>query len=405
MSVSVSVCEQNVCGEEVCGEEVCEVREETPAVATSRQREMLWLREVLLDLTKPCRLIQREPSNALARFVFSSMLTSGNGVLDDPLLPRHESYDRSLCNELRTAGIGEEEVCKVCRSLCEASREAAVRVEATRLNEAVCIASSVSFSILSESVHLVLVDGKHELIWQNDVVRISAPHLYTLTNLYNTHCLDDANKLKFNRRLFCCLKLYEAIGGPTYQCSVTSTTFCALETVFGDVKECFASPFNKNSSVYWSAFPVTDRFFGSQGDFFRSLDSKLVQEGGVFYANPPFVEEYLERLREAVEYVLELPVAVTFAIMLPTWTDTTCYAWMQQSKSTQLHLVLAAGEHEYVDGRQQVDTTRWRKRHIAPFSSSFFVLQNKLGRARFDFDDDIRRRIVASFRVRKDTVS
>ena len=401
-------CELEVVHEEpdACAEkEVKEIRketEDTPAVAVARQREMLWLREVMQDLMKMCRLVQREPGNVLARFVFSNMLTRSGAPWEDPLLPMHESYDRSLCAELGKAGVDEAEKRRLCRVLCKASKEAAMRVEATRLNEAVATASSRSFAGLSETVHLVEHNGKNKLIWQNEVVSISAPHLYSLRRLYGVHCLDDTDGSKFKRRLFCCLKRYDAVGGPTYQCSVTSMTFCTLETAFGTVKECFASPFNHNSPVYWSAFPDTDGFFGSLGNFFASLDSRLVQEGGVFYANPPFVEEYMERLMECVEKMLELPVPVTFAVMLPTWTDTECYAWMQSSMYTRLHLVLPAGQHEYVDGRQQIDTARWRKRHISPFSSSFFILQNEEGSRRCEVDDETRRRILASFAVRVD---
>lgn len=380
--------------------EIQQVKEDTPAVAVARQREMLWLREVLLDLMKMCRLVQREPGNVLARFVFSSMLTRSGAAWEDPLLPMHESYDRSLCAELGKAGVDEAETIRLCRVLCKASKEAAMRVEASRLNEAAAMASSMSFASLSETVHLVEHNGENKLIWQNEVVSISAPHLCRLRRLYDVHCLDDTDGSKFKRRLFCCLKRYDAVGGPTYQCSVTSMTFCALETAFGTVKECFASPFNHNSPLYWSAFPDTDGFFGSLGDFFASLDSRLVQEGGVFYANPPFVEEYMERLMECVQTMLELPVPVTFAVMLPTWTDTECYAWMQRSIYTRLHLVLPAGQHEYVDGRQQIDTKRLRKRHISPFCSSFFILQNEEGSARCEVDDETRRRMLASFAVR-----
>jgi phosphorylated CTD-interacting factor 1 len=213
--------------------------------------------------------------------------------------------------------------------------------------------------------------------------------------------VDDAERTKFNKRLFCCLKRYDAVGGPTYQCSVTSTTFCTLETAFGAVKECFASPFNHNSNVYWSAFPDTDCFFGSQGDFFEAFNSRLVQEGGVFFANPPFIEEYIERLLEQVQAMLELQAPVTFAVVLPTWTDTECYRWMQTSAFTEMHVVLAAGEYEYIDGRQHVDTRRWRKRHISPFCSTFFILQNDIGRARDDVNDETRRRVMASFSLRR----
>ncbi len=62
--------EQGACGEQ----EVLASREDTPVVDVARQREMLWLREVLLDLTRTCTLVQKEPGNVLACFVFSSLL-------------------------------------------------------------------------------------------------------------------------------------------------------------------------------------------------------------------------------------------------------------------------------------------------------------------------------------------
>jgi hypothetical protein len=375
----------------------CVAQEDTPAVAIARLREALWLREVLMSLAPQCRLVQREPGNVLARFLFSSMLTRKGVAWEDPLLPMHDSCDVSLCSELQKTGMDEKHSRATCMALSMASREAAVRVQAARQNEAAAAASSASFAALSATVYLLQAEWKNQVVWQNETTGISAPHLYTLRRLYEVHALDDFDYRYFNRRLFCCLKRYEALGGPTYQCSVTSVTFLALEAEFGAAKECFASPFNHNATVYWSAFPDTDCFFGSNGDFFRSLDSRLVQAGGFFYANPPFVEEYLERLKDAVGQVLELPVAVTFAVVLPTWADTRCYAWMQRSIYTRLHLVLAAGEHEYVDGRQQIDTTRWRKRHVSPFSSSVFILQNEEGSAASPVNDDVRRRVLMSF--------
>lgn len=371
--------------------------EDTPAEAVARLREVLWLREVLLGLAPQCRLVQREPGNVLARFLFSSMLTRRGVAWEDPLLPMHDSCDVSLCSELQKTGMDERQARVACMALSTASRQAAVRVQAVRWNEAVAAASSASFAALSETVFLLQAEGHDKVVWQNESAGISAPHLYALRRLYNVHAVDDSAYEHFNRRLFCCLKRYEALPGPTYQCSVTSVVFSALETEFGAAKECFASPFNHNATVYWSAFPDTDCFFGSNGDFFGSLSSRLVQAGGFFYANPPFVEEYLARLKDTVGQVLDLPVAVTFAVVLPTWSDTACYTWMQRSIYTRLHLVLAAGEHEYVDGRQQIETTRWRKRHISPFSSSVFILQNEAGCVASPVDDNVRRRVMLSF--------
>jgi hypothetical protein len=50
-------------------------------------------------------------------------------------------------------------------------------------------------------------------------------------------------------------------------------------------------------------------------------------------------------------------VTVTFAVVLPTWTDNSSHEWMQISAYSKLHLVLQPNQHEYVDGRQQSNTT------------------------------------------------
>jgi phosphorylated CTD-interacting factor 1 len=372
------------CADKECAEKVW--TEDTPAVACARRREVLWLQEVLLQRTKQCALIQREPGNALARFLFSGLLQRPEtGALRDALLPSHDFLDASVCAELEKTGASEESVRGVCLALCAASREAGGRMAAVRAR-----------NNLGE-VFLVQLDGQYRLMWQNESAAISAPHMYTLRRLYKAHTPQDVDGSAFTQRLFCALMRYEAIGGPTYQCSVSCVVFAALEAEFGAVKECFASPFNHNAEVYWTAFPDTDRFFGSEGSFFEALDSPLVREGGFFYANPPFVEEHIALLRDCVQKVLEQPVPVTFAVVLPTWTDTACYAWLQGSTYTRMHLVLPAGEHEYVDGRQQAHTASWRKRSVAKFSSSCFVLQNEAGAAARPVDDATRRRVLASF--------
>ncbi len=362
----------------------CVDAEDTPAAAVVRARELLWLREVLLAHTRGCALVQREPGNALARFLFSSALTRGAG--EDAVLPGHAARDASLCRELASAGADEAGVAAACAALCAASGAAAARVAAVQARGA------------EGEVFLVRLDGQYQVMWRQVRVSISAPHLHTLRRLYAEHTPQDAGEGAFTRRLFCALKRYDALGGPTFQCSVPGEAFAALEAEFGALKECFASPFNHNAEVYWSAFPDTDGWFGSRGSFFDALASPLVQEGGAFYANPPFVEEHLERLRARVEEMLALDAAVTFAVVLPTWTDTACHAWMQGSAYTRAFFVLAAGEHAYIDGRQQAETRRWRKRHLARAPSSVFVLQNAQGAAARPVNEATRGRLEAAFR-------
>jgi hypothetical protein len=363
-------------------------------MAVARKNEVSRLRKLLLQMCHASQLIQREPGNALARFLFSSALAretdvggDGPGV-HDPLLPTVDSHDMSICRELQKVNVSTDEAHRICEALCLAGREAAGRLADVRACEA------------STDVVLQAYGERYKLQWETEFEVVSVPHLEQLRALYATHSTDDAGAQHFNRRVFCLLKRYEAVGGPTYQCSVTRTTFDVLRAEFGVTKECFASPFNRNAEVYWSAFPDTDCFFGSQGSFFTALASPLVQEGGCFFANPPFVEEHMQLLREHVERILELPVPVTFAVVLPTWTDNSSHEWMRKSAYTKLHLVLQPHRHEYVDGRQQSNTTSVPHRHVAQCTSSCFILQNDKGSAQFPVNAVRRRRLQTSFVLR-----
>lgn len=368
------------------------VAEDTPAVAVARKREVQWLKEVLVQQTPQCRLIQEQPHNALARFLFSSSLLERRADARDALLPTRVSYDASLCRELRAVGVDAEQVRNVCRALCTASSNAVGRIEALWAKPESTVASC-------RNVHVSIKGVDRGVMWGTECATVSAAHLEELRRLYRMNT-DKGEAALFNERVFCLLQRYEALDGPTYQCSVKRETFAVLRDDFGVTKECFASPLNRNADMYWSAF-TDDRFFGSQGSFFEALTSPLVVEGGCFYANPPFVEECMARLQQVLTCMLTWPVPVTFVVVLPTWSDDACHLWLESSAHTKVHLVLLAGEHEYMDGRQHASLARRDRRYVAGFSTSCFVVQNELGSLRCALDEGKRRRLRESFRVKR----
>ncbi len=275
---------------------------------------------------------------------------------------------------------------EICEALCAASKQVVCRLQKVRQTD------DDKTDVVLQSV---LPSGELQmLVWRTNSSLITFRHLCELWRLYATHAPDDVGGQHFNRRVFCLLERYHAFDGTTYQCSVTQQSFDVLHREFGVTKECFASPFNRNAAVYWSASEDTDRFFGSQGSFYTALSSALVQEDGNFYANPPFVEEHMQLLQEQVALILELPVPVTFAVILPTWTDNASYEWMRKIPCTKLHVMLQPNRHEYVDGNQH---TNARKTMLARFSSSCFILQNRLGSAKFPVDAAKKRRLTESF--------
>ena len=371
-----------------------EIREDTPAIAVARKREVLWLQEVLLDRTRMCALIQREPGNALARFLFSSSLHEPRREAPDPLLSRQVSYDTSLLKELRKAGVDLGGALEICRILSKAIRNSVDRLMTLR---------TYAFVGLDTQHAVVIAPHRedYEVVWGAERERISARHLSSLRQLYRTHTPSDREEADFARRVFCLLRRYDAVGGPTYQCSVTREVFAVLRKDFGVTKECFASPLNRNADVFWSGFADTDRFFGSHGSFFESWTSPLVTEGGGFYANPPFVEEYIERLCACVRTMMAWSVAVTFAIVLPVWEDCAGYSWFASSPFTQVHLVLLPGRHVYMDGKQHTGSAKAGSRHAVNFSSACFILQNEQGKKQVSVDEGKRRRLLESFSIRE----
>lgn len=54
---------------------------------------------------------------------------------------------------------------------------------------------------------------------------------------------------------------------------------------------------------------------------------------GSFEANPPFVEEVMERMVDHMHYLLERATgAMSFAIIVPGWNDTPSYTKMASSR-------------------------------------------------------------------------
>ena len=86
----------------------------------------------------------------------------------------------------------------------------------------------------------------------------------------------------------------------------------ALSDNFGASHECFASPLNHHYQDYFSAFPDTDRWFGSHGSFFESYPIE-----GSFECNPPFagltaqqIGNHIDRLLRSTDRPLSFTVFV-----------------------------------------------------------------------------------------------
>jgi hypothetical protein len=124
-----------------------------------------------------------------------------------------------------------------------------------------------------------------------------------------------------------------------------------LRSEFGVTHECFASPLNQYMDSYNSAFPDTDRFFGSQGSF---LDMD-VTEGG-FEGNPPFLEEVMAAQALHVVHLLDKAEyknkSLCFVIIWPGWKDTPGYSSLIESKFCRKLIEFDKYKHVYKQGFQ-----------------------------------------------------
>jgi phosphorylated CTD-interacting factor 1 len=73
------------------------------------------------------------------------------------------------------------------------------------------------------------------------------------------------------RRVFCVIARYETLSGTSdgYQMAFPDAGFQWLRDRMGVTMECFASPLNCWNQRFCSVARDTDRFFGSQGNFFK----------------------------------------------------------------------------------------------------------------------------------------
>lgn len=79
------------------------------------------------------------------------------------------------------------------------------------------------------------------------------------------------------------------VGGAGLQAAIPNSCFRVLQSCLDVSTELFASPLNHFCGTYFSAFPDTDRYFGSRGNFFSH--TKILE--GSYECNPPFVEEIM----------------------------------------------------------------------------------------------------------------
>ena len=210
--------------------------------------------------------------------------------------------------------------------------------------------------------------------------------LYKLCKLYSDKVTDDV----IETRIFNLLCRYESLAAPGYHASIPNKIFTLLHQELKVNHELFASPFNCNLELnsYTSAYPDTDKFFGSKGNFFN-VYPKLFEKGGSFEANPPFLEEHMAALSLIIIRTLEMSVPLSFVVFYPLWDDSFGYQELYNSKYNILSdkvLHFERNEHYYIQSSQY-----WLKGYNRKSNSRscIFILQNNMGKIKYPVTPEI----------------
>ena len=204
-----------------------------------------------------------------------------------------------------------------------------------------------------------------------------------------------------NYRIFNLLCRYESLAAPGYHAAIPEGFFNTLKQKLKVNHEIFASPFNCNVSLnsYTSAYPDTDKFFGSKGNFF-GVHKSLFKNGGSFEANPPFLEEHMAAFSKIVTLELESNIKpLSFVIIYPTWEDSLGHKILKESKynvTPNKSLYFDRGQHYYIQSSQYWNKDKQRKSNSC---TSVFILQNESGQLEYGLTDTVVSEIIEKFSI------
>jgi hypothetical protein len=167
---------------------------------------------------------------------------------------------------------------------------------------------------------------------------------------------------RFLQALASLLLRYQALDGGGFQCAIPPPVFASLRKLWGVEHECFASPLNATlgAGKFFSAFPDTDRAFGSEGSFFDVAATRLMRCGS-FQLNPPFSTELYAAIAKRCHALLETAEASGKALAFVLILGATSAAMgsagvvaIRRSRFLGGELIVSVAEHVYVCGRQHM---------------------------------------------------
>jgi hypothetical protein len=170
-------------------------------------------------------------------------------------------------------------------------------------------------------VHFKMYDGRNN-VWRT-VTEVRSTKLAMLKRAYDRvghgRAVEGAELHHAQQltRIAVMLMRYEALVQARICCgmqgAIPPAAAEALSEHFGSSHECFASPLNHHYASFFSAFPDTDRWYGSKGSFFESFPRE-----GSFECKPPFAGLSAQQIGNHIGRLLECTsLPLSFTVFIP----------------------------------------------------------------------------------------
>jgi len=121
----------------------------------------------------------------------------------------------------------------------------------------------------------------------------------------------------YNIYILCLIYRYSYIDSNNQQLAINYNVKKIFKE-YGVNFELYGSAINVLNDYYCSLFYDIEQFFGSRGNFF---DIKLTH--GIYWCNPPYINDIMTRTAEKLIYFLEKNKNLAFIITIPLWDKNT----------------------------------------------------------------------------------
>eukprot|EP00760_Papus_ankaliazontas_P020420 PhM_4_TR18432/c0_g1_i2/m.28892/K17584/PCIF1; phosphorylated CTD-interacting factor 1 len=337
---------------------------------------------------------------------FSDPLFPDPDLLGDRRCPK-SVHDRCMTNlhDLRTMTKEqcEETAWTIAREVADVARQQKTSF-VSKLSAATASAGEfvVTKHESSSPAPIVVLSLDVSCSFSHELLRTHYDKLVTLYKIFNSVPTAASEfDVDVDVRIFTMLTRYYALTGGVdsataqresgWHGSVPGAVLDSMATSLGVSCECFASPLNATMSLYFSAFPDTDVFFGSCGSFFDPAAPPIT--AGSYEANPPFDVTIAVAMAEKMCRSLSLSsssslLPLSFVIVMPysdkgrplPSTEEVMKVLGNYREFVSIERTLSAAETSYVDGYQQCAP---EAHFLTYLDTRIFLLQNKKAKEMF----------------------